>query len=160
MKTLLRSLLAFIILPLTLSAKDTKEKVPAGYIALEDIAKAQEKAKASKKLIAVVAKGANDACPHCATAFSVSQTTLRNDCIMVFTRAEGLNERASSLSDAAKSGLSGIPTGASVTAVVFNPDMTTVVAKLGRDELEANKKEVADMKKAVSAARKELAAAK
>lgn len=159
MKTLICSLLTFAMLQLTLSAKDTKEKVPAGYIALEDLAKAQEKAKASKKLIAVIAKGANDNCPHCATAFSVSQATLRNDCVMVFTRAEGLGERTSSFSEAAKNGLSGIPTGASVVAVVFNPDMSTVVAKLGRDELEANKKEVADMKKAVSAARKTLAAA-
>ena len=160
MKTLLHSLLALAIFPLTLSAKDTKEKAPQGYIALEDIAKAQEKAKASKKLIAVIAKGADDNCPHCTAALSVSQATLHNDCVMVFTRSEGLRERTSSLSEAAKKGLSGVPTGAWVEAVVFDPDMSTVVAKLGRHALENDKKAVAEMKKAVSAARKALSEAK
>lgn len=160
MKTLLRSLLALALLPLTLSAKDTKEKAPAGYIALEDIAKAQEKAKASKKLIAVIAKGADDNCPHCTTAFNVSQATLRNDCVMVFTRSEGLRERTASLSEAAKKGLSGVPTGAWVEAVVFDPEMSTVVAKLGRHALENDKKAVAEMKKTVSAARKALVSGK
>ncbi len=156
MKSLLRSLLALAILPLTLSAKDTKEKPPTGYIALEEIAKAQEKAKASKKLIAVIAKGADDNCPHCTTAFAVSNATLRNDCVMVFTRSEGLRERTSSLTETAKKGLSGVPTGAWVEAVVFDPDMNTVVAKLGRNALENDKKAVAEMKKAVSAAKKAL----
>ena len=154
MKTFVHFLLALAILPLTLTAKDTKEKAPAGYIAFDDLAKAQEKAKTSKKLIAVLAKGADDNCPHCAAAMSVGQTTLKNDCVLVFTRAEGLASRTTSLSAAAKSGLNSSPTGASVTFVVFNPEMTEVVAKLGRTALETDKKAVAEMKKTVSAAKK------
>lgn len=160
MKMFLQLILALAILPLTLSAKDVKEKVPAGYIAFSDLAKAQEKALASKKLIAVLAKGADDNCPHCVTAMNVGQTALRNDCVLVFTRAEGLSNKTGSLSEAAKSGLDSSPTGASVTFVVFTPDMSAVVAKLGRGALENDKKAVAEMKKTVSAARKALTAAK
>jgi hypothetical protein len=154
MKTSLLSLLALGIFPLTLPAKDTKEKVPAGYYPLADLAKVQEKAKASKKFIAVVAKGADDNCPHCATALAVGQTTLRNDCVLVFTRAEGVSGKTASLPSAVQSGLNGSPTGASVTFVVFNPDLSAVVAKLGRTALETDRKAVAEMKKKVSEARK------
>ncbi|MEQ1853130.1 MAG: hypothetical protein ABMA01_16250 [Chthoniobacteraceae bacterium] len=154
MKTLLHSLLALAILPLSLVAKEAKETAPAGYYTFADLAKAQEKAKTSKKLIAVLAKGMNDNCPHCVTAMGVGQTTLRTDCVMVFTRAETLSSKTASLSDAAKSGLGGCPTGAAVTFVVFNPEMTEMVAKIGRDELENDRKAVAELKKTVSAAKK------
>ena len=158
MKTLIRTLVALLMLPLILSATDAKEKVPAGFSPLADLAKVQEKAKTGKRLIAVLAKGADDNCPHCATAMSVGMATLRSDCVMVFTRSEGLPEKTSSLTDAAKHGLSGCPTGAAVTYVVFNPDMTEVVAKIGRDALETDRKAVAEFKKTVSAAKKKLAA--
>ena len=158
MKTLLRSLLTLVILPLALSAKEAKEKAPAGYYTFDELAKAQEKAKTSKKLIAVLAKGANDDCPHCVTAMGVGQATLRTDCVMVFTRSENLSSKTSALSEAAKSGLSGCPTGAAVTFVVFNPEMTEVVGKIGRDALENDRKAVADFKKTVSEAKKKLAA--
>ena len=159
MKTLLRSLLTLVILPLALSAKEAKEKAPAGYYTFDELAKAQEKAKTSKKLIAVLAKGANDDCPHCVTAMGVGQATLRTDCVMVFTRSEGLPAKTASLSEAAKSGLGGCPTGAAVTYVVFNPEMTEVVGKIGRDALESDRKAVAELKKTVSEAKKKYAAA-
>ena len=65
--------------------------------AIDKLAKAREESQPN-------AKGADDNCPHCAAAFSVSQATLRNDCVMVFTRSEGLRDRTSSLSAAAKKG--------------------------------------------------------
>ena len=154
MKTLIRSLLALAIVPLTLAAKEAKEVAPSGYYTFADLAKAQEKAKTSKKLIAVLAKGANDNCPHCVTAMGVGQATLRADCVMVFTRSEGLSSKTESLSAGAKSGLSGCPTGAAVTFVVFNPEMTEMVAKIGRDDLENDRKAVAALKKTVSQAKK------
>jgi hypothetical protein len=154
MKALTLSLLVAFSVPPLLPAREVKERAPSGYYSLDDLGKAQEKAKTGKKLIAVLAKGANDNCPHCVTAMGVGQTTLRNDCILVFTRAEGLSNKTSSLPDGAKSGLSGCPTGASVTFVVFNPEMTEMVAKIGRDELENDRKAVATLKKTVSDARK------
>jgi hypothetical protein len=154
MKTLLYSLLALAILPLAIVAKEAKEKAPSGYYTFDEIAKAQEKAKTSKKMIAVLAKGMNDNCPHCVTAMGVGQSTLRNDCVLVFTRAETLPSKTASLPEAAKSGLGGCPTGASVTFVVFNPEMTEMVAKIGRDQLENDRKAVAELKKTVSAAKK------
>jgi hypothetical protein len=158
MKTILRSLLTIVIVPFALSAKEAKEKVPNGFYPLADIAKVQEKAKTGKKLIAVLAKGANDNCPYCAAATNTGLATLRSDCVMVFTRSEGLSEKTSSLPDAAKNGLSGCPTGAAVTFVVFNPDMTEVVGKIGRDALNNDRKAVTEFKKSVSVAKKKLSA--
>jgi hypothetical protein len=80
MKTLL-SLVAILALPLAVFAKETKEKAPSGYISIDELAKAQEKAKASKKLIAVLAKGMNDNCPHCSTAMGIGQSALKSDCV-------------------------------------------------------------------------------
>ena len=139
-------------------AKDTDkaDKAPSGYFTMDEMDKAQAKAKASKKLIAVLVKGSNDNCPHCVAAMSNGQSALRGDCVMVFTRAGSVMEKASSLSGAAKSGLSGCPDGAAVTFVVFDPELQEVVAKMGRDELETDRKAVGEMKKTVAASKKKL----
>ena len=159
MKTLL-SLVAILALPLAVFAKETKEtkeKAPSGYISIDELAKAQEKAKASKKLIAVLAKGMNDNCPHCSTAMGIGQSALKSDCVMVFTRAENIG--AKTLPEPVKNGLSGAPTGAAVTFVVFNPDLTEVIARIGRDDLESDKKAVSALKKSVDTAKKKLSEA-
>jgi hypothetical protein len=135
-------------------AKPKKEKVPSGYFGWDELDKAKEKAKSTKKLIAVLAKGENDACPHCVAAMSSGSSALRGDCVMVFVRSPGLAAKVAAESPAVKSGLSGCPTGASVTVVVFDPEFKEVVAKLGRDELENDRKAVSEMKKTVKAAAK------
>jgi hypothetical protein len=156
MKTLL-SILAIVALPLAVVAKETKEKAPSGYIPIEELTKAQEKAKAGKKLIAVLAKGLNDSCPHCSTAKGVGESALKGDCVLVFTRAENLGDKT--LPEPVKNGLAGSPTGAAVTFVVFNPDLTEVVGKIGRDTLESDKKAVTSLKKSVDEAKKKYYAA-
>jgi hypothetical protein len=155
MKTLL-SLLAIIAMPLAAIGKDSKEKAPSGYISIDELAKAQEKAKTGKKLIAVLAKGANDNCPHCVTAKSVGESALKSDCVLVFTRSENIGSKT--LPEPVKNGLAGSPTGAAVTFVVFNQDMTEVVGKIGRDALETDKKAVSALKKTVDEARKKITA--
>jgi hypothetical protein len=85
---------------------------------------------------------------------SNGSSALKGDCVMVFVRSPGLSEKAAAESPAVKSGLSGCPTGAAVTVVVFDPEMKEVVTKLGRDELENDKKAVSEMKKSVKAASK------
>ena len=159
MKTFLHFLTLAALAAPTLFAKDPKDKVPTGFIPIEELAKAQEKAKAGKKLIAVAAKGANDDCPHCVTAMSAGQAAFRGDCVLVFTRSEGIQSSAT-LPEPVKKGLAGSPTGAAVTYVIFNADMTEVVGKLGRDELELDRKAVSAMKKTVDEARKKAYAAK
>ena len=156
MKTLL-SLLAVVAMPLAVFAKESKEKAPSGYISIDELAKAQEKAKTGKKLIAVLAKGANDNCPHCVAAMGVGQSALKGDCVLVFTRSENIGGK--SLPEPVKNGLAGSPTGAAVTFVVFNADMTEVVGKIGRDALESDKKAVNALKKTVDEAKKKYYAA-
>ena len=158
MKTILSILAAVALTPLALFAKDTKEKAPSGYISIDELTKAQEKAKSSKKLIAVLAKGENDSCPHCATAMSVGQSAFKGDCVLVFTRSENIGSK-SGLPETVKNGLAGSPTGAAVTFVIFNPELTEVVGKIGRDELESNKKAVSALKKTVEEAKKKSYAA-
>ncbi len=150
MKKLLSILLATatVIAPLALHAKD---KAPSGYIPIEELSVAQEKAKTGKKLIVVVAKGANDACPHCAAAMSNAQSAFKSDCVFVFTRSESLSSK--SLPAPVKDALAGSPTGSAVTLVIFNPDLTEVVGKMGRDELESDRKAVSAMKKTVGQAK-------
>ncbi len=133
-------------------AKPKKEKAPAGFFSWDELDKAKEKAKTTKKLIAVLAKGENDSCPHCVAAMSSGSSALRGDCVMVFVRSPGLAEKAAEVSPEVKAGLSGCPTGAAVTVVVFDPEMKEVVAKLGRDALEKDKKAVSEMKKKVKEA--------
>lgn len=158
MKKLLSILTAATFAPLALLARDTKDKVPSGYVPIEELAKAQEKAKASKKLIAVLAKGANDACPHCVAAMSAGQAALKSDCVLVFTRSESIGS-ATTLPEPVKQGLAGCPTGAAVTFVIFNSELTEVVGKIGRDALETDRKAVSALKKTVDEAKKKSYAA-
>ena len=153
MKKLLSILIAATLAPLALFAKETKDKAPSGYIPIEELAKAQEKAKAGKKLIAVLAKGADDTCPHCAAAMSAGQAAFKSDCVLVFTRSESIGS-ATTLPEPVKRGLAGSPTGAAVTFVIFNPDLTEVVGKIGRDALETDRKAVSALKKTVDEAKK------
>lgn len=155
MKTFLSLLIAAALTPLALFAKDTKdtkEKAPSGFIPIEELTKAQEKAKAGKKLIAVLAKGEDDACPHCAAAMSAGQSAFKGDCVLVFTRSESISTKT--LPEVVKNGLAGSPTGAAVTFVIFNAELTEVVGKIGRDALESDKKAVSAMKKTVDEAKK------
>lgn len=154
MKTFL-TLLASLTLVFSASAKD---KVPSGYYGIDELPKAQEKAKASKKLIAILAKGENDACPLCSSAMGTGASALKGDCVMVFTRAESIG--TATMPEPVKQGLAGSPTGAAVTFVVFNPDLTEVVVKLGRDEINNDRKAVSAAKKTVKEAEKKYFAAK
>lgn len=154
MKQLIACLIVTVAFVSGSFAKEKEDKAPSGYFTMDEMEKAQAKAKATKKMIAVLVKGSNDACPHCAAAMTNGQSALRGDCVLVFTRTSGAMEKASALGEAAKSGLSGCPDGAAVTFVVFDPELKEVVAKLGRDPLETDRKAVADMKKTVAEAKK------
>lgn len=157
MKTFLPLFVAIALTPLGVLAKDAKEKVPTGYFSIDELSQAKEKAKASKKLIAVVARGADDTCPHCIAAMSAGQSAFKSDCVLVFTRSESLPNAA--LPAPVNQGLAGSHTGAAVTFVIFNPEMTEVVGKIDRDPLETDRKAVSAMKKTVDEAKKKAYAA-
>src|SRR6187401_3161713 len=99
MKSMLLLLVGAVLMAPALPAKDD---VPNGYMPLDKLAEAQAKAKQSKKLILVTAKGFDDQCPYCAEALSLGTQALRTDCVMVFTRVAALREKRDAIPAALK----------------------------------------------------------
>ena len=146
------SLTALLVLPLT-----AKDDAPRGFTPLAELQEAQTKA-AGKKLIVLVVKGMDDACPNCATALDNGEKAIGSGVVKVFARAETIREADSSgFTPALKNRIgNGFTTGAAVTFVVFNPDMSTIIAEASRKELQSDKKATAAFKKEVQAAKKAL----
>ena len=146
------SLTTLLVLPLT-----AKDDAPRGFTPLAELQEAQTKA-AGKKLIVLVVKGMDDACPNCATALDNGEKAIGSGVVKVFARAETIREADSSgFTPALKNRIgNGFTTGAAVTFVVFNPDMSTIVAEASRKELQSDKKATAAFKKEVQAAKKAL----
>lgn len=146
------SLTTLLVLPLT-----AKDDAPRGFTPLAELQEAQTKA-AGKKLIVLVVKGMDDACPNCATALDNGEKAIGSGVVKVFARAETIRKADSSgFTPALKNRIgNGFTTGAAVTFVVFNPDMSTIVAEASRKELQSDKKATAAFKKEVQAAKKAL----
>jgi hypothetical protein len=142
------------ILTLPLSAKDD---APRGFKPLSELQEAQTKA-AGKKLIVLVVKGMDDACPNCAAAMSNGEKAIGSGVVKVFARAETIGKAdTSGLTTAVQDRIKrGFTTGAAVTFVVFNPDMSTIIAEGTRKELQSDKKATAAFKKQVQEAKKAL----
>jgi hypothetical protein len=141
-------------LVLPISAKDD---APRGYAPLSELQEAQTKAE-GKKLIVLVVKGMDDACPNCATALDNGERAVGSGVVKVFARAEKIREADSAgFTQALKDRIGrGFNTGASVTFVVFNPDMSEILAEASRKELQSDKKATSAFKKEVQAAKKTL----
>jgi hypothetical protein len=156
MKTLLPLLfLGTVALAPVLQAKDD---VPRGYVALEKLAEAQAEAKKDKKLVTVVAKGFDDQCPHCVSAFAEGTKGLRSDTVMVFARVTELRAKRDSLPASLKEASARAADGAAVNFYVFDSDMTKLVAQIGRSELQKDPRSIRDTRKAVKEARQNLGA--
>ena len=150
--TTLLCLASCLILPL--SAKDD---VPRGFTPLAELKEAQTKA-AGKKLVVLVVKGMDDACPNCAAALENGLKAVGSGIVKVFARAETIGKADASgfpptLQERIKQGFT---TGASVTFVVLNPDMSSIIAEASRKELQNDKKATAEFKKKVQEAQKAL----
>ena len=145
-------LAATLILPL-----HAKDDAPSGYAPLAELQEAQTKA-AGKKLIVLVVKGKDDSCPNCAAAMENGEKALGSGVVKVFARAETIREADSNgFTQALKDRIQqGFTTGAAVTFVVFNPDMSTIIAEAGRKELQSDKKATSTFKKTVQEAKKTL----
>jgi len=145
--------LAFCLI-LPLSAKDD---VPRGFTPLAELKEAQTKA-AGKKLVVLVVKGMDDACPNCAAALENGLKAVGSGIVKVFARAETIGKADASgfpptLQERIKQSFT---TGAAVTFVVFNPDMSSIIAEASRKELQNDKKATAEFKKKVQDAQKAL----
>ncbi|MEI6675346.1 MAG: hypothetical protein WCO57_09235 [Verrucomicrobiota bacterium] len=150
--TTLLCIASCLILPL--SAKDD---APRGFTPLAELKEAQSKAE-GKKLVVLVVKGMNDSCPNCAAAMENGLKAIGSGGVKVFARAETIGKAdASSFPPALQGRIKqGFTTGASVTFVVFKPDMSSIVAEASRTELQSDKKAIAAFKKKVQEAQKAL----
>jgi len=153
--SLLTSLLLLtgcLVLPLT-----AKEKAPSGFVLLSEQQEALTKA-GGKKLVVLVVKGMDDACPNCVTTLENGEKAIGSGVVKLFARAETIGDMDSSgFTPALKARVAKrFSTGASVAFVVFNPDMTTIVAEASRNELQDDKDATAEFKKKVQEAKKAL----
>ncbi len=141
------------------SALFAKDDTPAGFLPLEKLAEAQAKAKQTKKLVAVAAKGFDDQCPYCAAALAQGTATLKSDCVMVFTRVANLRTQRESLPPALKAASATAADGAAVAFYVFDPEIKTLVTTTDRQRIQADPKSLKETKKIVNEAQKKFAAA-
>jgi len=133
-----------------------KEDAPRGFSPLSELKDVQTKALADKKLIVLVVKGMDDQCPNCAAALENGLKAVGSGLEKVFARAETIGKAdATAFTPALQQRVKqNFTTGAAVTFVVFNPEMTQIVAEAGRKELQSDKKAIAAFKKEVQDAKK------
>ena len=150
--TALLCIASCLILPL--SAKDG---APRGFVQLSELNEAQTKAD-GKKLVVLVVKGRDDSCPNCAAALENGLKAVGSGVVKVFARAETIGTADASgftptLQERIKRSFT---TGAAVTFVVFNPDMSSIIVEASRKELQNDKKATTEFKKTVQGAQKAL----
>lgn len=134
-----------------------KDDVPRGFAPLSELQDVQSKALAGKKLVVLVVKGMDDACPNCAAAFENGLKAVGSGVVKVFARAETIGGMdASGFPPVLKERVSRhFVTGAAVTFVVFDPEMSKIIAEAGRRELQSDRKATSEFKKTVQKAKKE-----
>ena len=145
-------------LMLTAFPAAAKDDAPRGFTPISELKEAQTKAVADKKLVVLVVKGMDDECQNCAAALENGEKAVGSGVVKVFARAETIRKLDSSAFPPALKERLKQPfvTGAYVTFVVFDPDMSKIVAEAGRKELQSDKKATADFKKAVQESKKTL----
>ncbi len=149
------TLLALLISALPLSAKDD---VPRGFTPISELKTAQTEAAAEKKLVVLVVKGMDDNCPNCVTTLENGLKAVGSGVIKVFARAETIGKAdATAFPPALQARVKNhFTTGASVTFVVFDPEMNKIIVEAERKELQSDKKAIAAFKKTVQDAKKAL----
>lgn len=157
MKNTLIVLASTLLTALSAFAKE-KGDVPRGFSSLTELKAAQSEATSGKKLVVLVVKGADDACPNCAAALENGLKAVGSGVVKVFARAETIGNGDASnftpaLQERVKKRFIG---GAYVTFVVFDPEMTKIVAEASRKELQDDKQATATFKKTVQDAKKAL----
>ncbi|MEY3897016.1 MAG: hypothetical protein RLZZ214_2537 [Verrucomicrobiota bacterium] len=155
MKIRLIVLISALFTPFSAIAKDD---VPRGFTPLVEIKEAQTEAASGKKLVVLVVKGMDDACPNSAAALENGLKAVGSGVVKVFARAETIGKADASnftpaLRERVKKNFIG---GAYVTFVVFDPAMTQIVAESSRKELQDDKAATTAFKKTVQEAKKGL----
>ena len=149
MKTLIQLCVAGMLVGSVLAGD-----APRGFMELDELPEAQEKAGKSDKLVALVVKGSDDACPRCAATLENGTKAIKSDCVLVFMRAKQAHS-GEGLPESAKAAVKGSPDGAWVCFYVFDADLNKLIAKADRKGLESDEKATKAFKKEVKDARKE-----
>lgn len=112
------------------------------------------KAKAAKKLIAIVYVGSDERCPHCAATAAIGAKAIRASAeLFVIKQAQAKDKAyAAKFTPAVQEMLARQPTGAWVSFNVYDADMQTLVASAGR-ELETDKAALREFSAKVRAAK-------
>ena len=153
-----KAFLPFAILLLSMLPGAAKDEIPRGFAPLAELTTLQTKAVTDKKMVVLVVKGMDDACPRCAAALDNGLKAVGSGVVKVFARAETIKEAdASAFPAPLKDRIAkGFTRGAYVTFVVFDPEMKKIIAEAGRSELETDRKATAAFKKEIAEARKTL----
>lgn len=116
------------------------------------------KAKESKKLICIVYTGRDESCPNCAEAAENGVKAVRGiaECVVVKEVQSEDKAITGKLTPAVQKILSAQPGLAWVSFSVFDADMTTLIATIGRTELQKDKKATKEFTEKIKKAKAEL----
>ncbi len=129
----------------------------AGSKPIEKLDSEVAKVKASKKLICIVYTGSDESCPHCAAAAVNGVKAVRGSAEVVVIKQVQAKDKAfvAKFTPAVQEVLAKQPTNAWVSFNVFDPDMKTLIASIGR-QLETDKEATKEFTAKVKAAKAEL----
>lgn len=129
----------------------------AGSKPIEKLEDEVAKVIASKKLICIVYTGRDENCPHCAAAAANGVKAVRGsaECVVIKEAQAKDKAFAAKFTPAVQAVLAKQPTNAWVSFNVFDPEMKTLIASIGR-ELETDKKATKEFTEKVKAAKAEL----
>ncbi|MCB1275532.1 hypothetical protein [Prosthecobacter sp.] len=152
MKTLLLSALGFVSICSMVSAYEV-----AGSKPIEKLESEVAKVIASKKLICIVYTGRDESCPHCAAAAANGVKAVRGsaECVVIKEAQAKDKSFTAKFTPAVQAVLAKQPTNAWVSFNVFDAEMNTLIASIGR-ELETDKKATKEFTEKVKAARAAL----
>jgi hypothetical protein len=130
----------------------------AGAKSIDKLDAEVAKVKESKKLICIVYTGRDESCPNCAAAAESGVKAVRGsaECVVI-TEAEVKDKAITDkLTPAVRKMLAQQPTNAWVSFSVYDPEMATLIATIGRMELQKDKKATKEFADKVKAAKAEL----
>lgn len=112
---------------------------------------------AAKKLICIVYTGRDQSCPHCATAASNGARAVRGiaECVVITEEEAKDPAFVAKYTPAVREMLAKQPTNAWVSFNVYDPEMKTLIASLGR-EAEKDKKATKEFTAKIKAAKDAL----
>ncbi|MDP4626099.1 MAG: hypothetical protein NWT08_13290 [Akkermansiaceae bacterium] len=147
--------LVILVLSIAANCYSFAGDAPRGFMELSELEEAKAEALEKGKLLAIVAKGNDDACPRCAAALENGTKAIKTDCVLVFARVSEVRENKE-LPAAVLAETKDAISGAWVTFYVFDAGLEKLVAEADRKQLESDKDATKEFKKKVDAARKEL----